>query len=98
MTFVVVIKLKGNSASNIVALQASMRIFPPERSLMMRERSAGLYRVGPYFLAKSVCDMALYTVGPTIYATVVYWIVGLRSDARHFFVFIMLFMAQVREC
>eukprot|EP00752_Nemacystus_decipiens_P017531 g15711.t1 len=76
-------------------LNTSMRVFPPERGLMIRERSTGSYRVGPYFLAKSTSDIGLYTVAPILYATAVYWCVGLRGEAGIFFKFLLLFMGQV---
>eukprot|EP00903_Cladosiphon_okamuranus_P006188 g6085.t1 len=76
-------------------LNTSMRVFPPERGLMIRERSTGSYRVGPYFLAKSTSDIGLYTVAPILYATTVYWCVGLTADAGVFFKFLLLFMGQV---
>lgn len=63
---------------------------------MIRERSTGSYRVGPYFLAKSTSDMGLYTAAPILFATAVYWCVGLRPDAGHFFIYLVLFMLQVR--
>lgn len=72
-----------------------MRVFPPERGLMIRERSTGSYRVGPYFLAKSTSDIGLYTVAPILFATAVYWSVGLRSEAGAYFIFLLLFMGQV---
>lgn len=64
---------------------------------MIRERSTGSYRVGPYFLAKSTSDIGLYTVAPILYATAVYWCVGLTADAGVFFKFLLLFMGQVRQ-
>ncbi|CAN0407440.1 unnamed protein product, partial [Scytosiphon promiscuus] len=78
-------------------LNTSMRVFPPERGLMIRERSTGSYRVGPYFLAKSTSDMGIYTVAPMLLATVVYWCVGLRAEAGPFCIFLLLFMGQVRS-
>lgn len=63
---------------------------------MIRERSTGSYRVGPYFLAKSTSDIGLYTAAPILYATAVYWCVGLRPEAGAFFTFLLLFMGQVR--
>ncbi|CAN0389889.1 unnamed protein product, partial [Laminaria digitata] len=71
-----------------------MRLFPPERGLMIRERSTGSYRVGPYFLAKSTSDIWAFTVAPILYATSVYWCVGLRPEAGAFFAFLLLFIAQ----
>lgn len=64
---------------------------------MIRERSTGSYRVGPYFLAKSMSDMGLYTVAPMLYATAVYWCVGLRADVVRFIMFLLIFMLQVRS-
>ncbi|CAM9433378.1 unnamed protein product [Ascophyllum nodosum] len=78
------------------ALNTSMRLFPPERSLMIRERSTGSYRVGPYFLAKSTSDLGIYTLAPILYATVIYWSVGLRPEAGAFFIFLLLFMGEVK--
>ena len=71
-----------------------MRVFPPERGLMIRERSTGSYRVGPYFLAKSTSDIGTFTVSPMLYATSVYWCIGLRPEAGAFFVFLLLFTSQ----
>lgn len=76
-------------------LNTSMRVFPPERGLMIRERSTGSYRVGPYFLAKSTSDIGIYTVAPILFATSIYWCVGLRPEAGAFFTFLLLFMGQV---
>eukprot|EP00904_Undaria_pinnatifida_P003908 jgi/Undpi1/13518/HiC_scaffold_8.g03177.m1 len=76
-------------------LNTSMRVFPPERGLMIRERSTGSYRVGPYFLAKSTSDIGIYTVAPILFATVIYWCVGLRPEAGAFFTYLLLFMGQV---
>lgn len=74
-----------------------MRVFPPERGLMIRERSTGSYRVGPYFLAKSTSDMGIYTAAPILFATAVYWCVGLRAEAGAFFLFLVLFMGQASD-
>ena len=62
---------------------------------MMRERSTGSYRVGPYFLAKSTSDMGLYTVAPLLFGILVYWAAGLRPEAGPFFIFTLIFMFEV---
>lgn len=77
------------------ALNAIMRVFPAERGLMMRERSTGSYRVGPYFMAKCMSDLTLYLVFPIFYAILVYWSVGLRTDAAHFVLFIFIFVTNI---
>ena len=42
------------------ALQGVLRIFPSERALVVRERSAGSYHVGAYFLAKTSAGATQY--------------------------------------
>lgn len=64
---------------------------------MIRERSTGSYRVGPYVIAKSLADIGLDTAAPILFATTVYWCVGLRPDAGHFLIYLLLFMAQVND-
>ena len=64
---------------------------------MIRERSTGSYRVGPYFLAKSTSDVGAFTVAPILCATLIYWCVGLRPEMGAFFVFLLLFIGQVKS-
>uniref|UniRef100_A0A6U1MQ19 ABC transporter domain-containing protein n=1 Tax=Fibrocapsa japonica TaxID=94617 RepID=A0A6U1MQ19_9STRA len=72
------------------------RIFPKERSLMMRERSTGSYQVGPYFLAKTCSDLTAGYVVPTIYAIMVYCFCGLYTGSvSHFFLYMAIFWAMV---
>ena len=77
--------------------KTSMRVFPPERGVMIRERSTGSYRVAAYFFAKSTSDVVSFTVTPLVLATIVYWSVGLRPEAGAFFLFLCLFFGQVRD-
>ncbi|CAN0186714.1 unnamed protein product, partial [Laminaria digitata] len=82
---------------SVIGLQTSMRVFPPERGVMIRERSTGSYRVGAYFLAKSTSDVASFTPAPLVLGTIVYWSIGLRPEAGAFFAFLCLFLGQVRH-
>lgn len=77
------------------ALSSIMRIFPSERSLMVRERSTGTYRVGPYFISKSLSDSMLYLVWPALYGLVVYFCVGLRTSPASFFIFLLVFLTEI---
>mmetsp|Transcript_10082 Transcript_10082/g.15181 ORF Transcript_10082/g.15181 Transcript_10082/m.15181 type:complete len:661 (+) Transcript_10082:84-2066(+) len=77
------------------AMSLVMRVFPSERGLMVRERSAGSYRVGPYFLSKSFSDIYLYIVFPSIYGIMVYFSAGLNGDAEAVFIFLGLFLMQI---
>lgn len=54
--------------------------FPLERAVLTRERSAGSYRISSYFASGLVLDVAKAIVLNCISVTIVYWMVGLRSN------------------
>ena len=61
--------------------------FPAERSLALRERSAGTYQVSAYFLAKTSADTLTQLLFPTIFSIIIYFASGLQMNAGKFFVF-----------
>eukprot|EP01012_Entosiphon_sulcatum_P063488 TRINITY_DN90_c0_g2_i1.p1 TRINITY_DN90_c0_g2~~TRINITY_DN90_c0_g2_i1.p1 ORF type:complete len:610 (-),score=93.72 TRINITY_DN90_c0_g2_i1:132-1961(-) len=65
--------------------------FPAERQLVLRERAAGTYNVSAYFLAKATVESLMQILCPVIFSITVYFLVGLRPGAGHFFLF-MFFM------
>jgi len=83
--FFILIQQSFNTMSTVT------RIFPSERALMLRERSTGTYRASAYFLAKSCSDIWPTFVFPLLYATIVYWAVGLRPEASSFFIYLCIF-------
>eukprot|EP01117_Protostelium_nocturnum_P010633 TRINITY_DN382_c0_g1_i1.p1 TRINITY_DN382_c0_g1~~TRINITY_DN382_c0_g1_i1.p1 ORF type:complete len:613 (+),score=171.42 TRINITY_DN382_c0_g1_i1:131-1969(+) len=62
--------------------------FPSERAITLRERAAGTYYVSAYFLAKSTVELVPLIVFPSIFAVIVYWLVGLQPVAGKFFLFL----------
>ena len=46
-------------------------------------------------MAKSTSDIGLFTVAPILFATTVYWCVGLRPEAGTFLTYLRLLIAQV---
>jgi ABC-type multidrug transport system permease subunit len=76
--------------SNGVVL-ASMTVFQQERALLERERAKKLYRVLPYFLAKTASDMTNTVLLPCINVGVVYWVANLRPTAVAFLQFLLAF-------
>eukprot|EP01012_Entosiphon_sulcatum_P063485 TRINITY_DN90_c0_g1_i1.p1 TRINITY_DN90_c0_g1~~TRINITY_DN90_c0_g1_i1.p1 ORF type:complete len:634 (-),score=168.02 TRINITY_DN90_c0_g1_i1:856-2757(-) len=65
--------------------------FPSERQLVLRERAAGTYNVSAYFAAKATVESLMQILCPVLFSVTVYFLVGLRSGAGHFFLF-MFFM------
>eukprot|EP00871_Galdieria_phlegrea_P004491 jgi/Galph1/5042/GphlegSOOS_G56.1 len=58
---------------SFVSIFGTVFAFPLERSIVLRERASGMYRVSAYYLTKNL-----------------YWMVGLRDDARSFFLFLVV--------
>ncbi|KAF8413924.1 hypothetical protein HHK36_001920 [Tetracentron sinense] len=59
--------------------------FPQERLMLMKERSSGMYRLSSYFMARTVGDLPMELVLPTIFVTITYWMGGLRPTAGNYF-------------
>jgi hypothetical protein len=64
---------------------SSIAVFQRERALLSRERAKKLYRVLPYFLAKTLSDMTNNVLLPCAYGAVSYWVANLRPEAAAFF-------------
>ena len=62
------------------AVYAVLTSFPTERDIILRERAAGSYGVLPYFLGKSLAEIPLQILYPTIFTAIVYPMIGFRSD------------------
>lgn len=79
----------------IAASFQSIHQFPLERSLSMRERSAGTYRVSAYFVAKAVSDLSVQLLGPIVFCIIVYPMIGFQARADKFFMFLF---ALILDC
>ncbi|KAL8171958.1 hypothetical protein V2J09_023762 [Rumex salicifolius] len=58
--------------------------FPPERSMLTKERSSGTYRLSSYFVAQTISDLPMELVLPTIYVVIVYFMAGLKPTPGAF--------------
>jgi len=69
---------------------SAMEIFLNERHIFVHEYASGYYRVFAYFLAKLFADLLpIRTIGPIVFCSVTYWMVGLKSDAAAFLTFLL---------
>uniref|UniRef100_A0A3Q0SFQ5 ABC-type xenobiotic transporter n=1 Tax=Amphilophus citrinellus TaxID=61819 RepID=A0A3Q0SFQ5_AMPCI len=68
---------------------SAAELFIIERKLFVHEYISGYYRVSVYFLSKILSDIALRTVTSVIFSCVVYFLIGLKSTAEAFFVFML---------
>ncbi|KAK2886128.1 hypothetical protein Q8A67_016965 [Cirrhinus molitorella] len=68
---------------------SSAELFITERKLFVHEYISGYYRVSVYFLCKILSDiLTLRTVPAIIFSCVAYWMIGLKSTAEAFFIFL----------
>ena len=71
-------------------------LFPQERAIVHKERSARTYHVGAYFWSKTVAEFPRTVLINIFFCIVTYFMVGLRQTPGHFFAFLVLvIMAQM---
>ncbi|KAG6690539.1 hypothetical protein I3842_10G020600 [Carya illinoinensis] len=73
--------------------------FPQEGAMLSKERTADMYRLSAYFVARTTSDLPLDLVLPVLFLLVVYFMAGLRLSAGPFFlslltVFLCIVAAQ----
>ena len=73
------------------AVQNVILIFPEERPCFLREVNNNMYGPSPYFWAKIVSELPFSTIQPTIFSSIVYFVIGLNDvDASYFFTFLFI--------
>ncbi|KAK6946754.1 ABC-2 type transporter [Dillenia turbinata] len=73
--------------------------FPQERMMLKKERSSGTYKLSSYFMSRTVSDLPMELVLPTIFVIITYWMAGLKPTAGHFFytLFALLLIVLVAQ-
>ncbi|XP_047339230.1 ABC transporter G family member 14-like [Impatiens glandulifera] len=69
--------------------------FPQERSMLIKERSSGMYRLSSYFLAKTVGDLPLELALPTAFTFILYWMGGLKPSPLTFALSLLIVLYSV---
>ena len=64
--------------------------FTLERGVVLRERASKIYRVSPYFLAKTSAEFPRLVLNILIFSILTYWMVGLNGFAGAFFLFVVI--------
>uniref|UniRef100_A0A0G4H9Y0 ABC transporter domain-containing protein n=1 Tax=Chromera velia CCMP2878 TaxID=1169474 RepID=A0A0G4H9Y0_9ALVE len=72
------------SAFNVIPL------FPPQRAVMNKDSANGLYGPFVFYVSKTMSEIPLNHLGPTIMAVIFYWMVGLQVDVVRFFLFLAI--------
>ncbi|XP_058103740.1 ABC transporter G family member 14 [Magnolia sinica] len=69
--------------------------FPQERSMLIKERSSGMYRLSSYFLARTVGDLPMELALPTAFVIIIYWMGGLKPDPTSFILSLLVVLYSV---
>lgn len=63
--------------------------------MLIRERSSGMYRLSSYYFARTVGDLPMELVLPTIFVTVTYWMGGLKRKFLTFMLTLFIILLNV---
>jgi hypothetical protein len=66
-----------------------LQVFPLEMPIFLREYSSASYRVDTYFLGRTIAEFPFQVIFPSIYGTIIYWMVGFPNDAATFFMYLL---------
>ncbi len=64
--------------------------FPAERTVVLRDQESGLYPISAYFLTKINTDLPFQILFPSLYVTILYFMVDFKNTAEAFFVFLVV--------
>ncbi|KXZ52591.1 hypothetical protein GPECTOR_9g636 [Gonium pectorale] len=67
------------------SLYAALFTFPAEFQLLVKERQSGMYRLSAFYAARTLSDLPMDCLLPSLFTWIVYWMSGLRIDAGAFF-------------
>jgi len=71
-------------------MMGTLQVFILEKAIVRRERQAHSYYVWIYYLTKLVTQLPVDVFIPILFASIVYWIVGLNPDPFAFLIFLIL--------
>ena len=77
--------------SSFAGVNGVLTSFPKERDIVTRERSAQAYDTVSYYLSKVLVEAPLNLLPSTVYAFIVFWLVGLRYGSFGIFLGVFLF-------
>uniref|UniRef100_A0A0G4EZW6 ABC transporter domain-containing protein n=1 Tax=Chromera velia CCMP2878 TaxID=1169474 RepID=A0A0G4EZW6_9ALVE len=63
-------------------------LFPEERAVLNKDNAGGLYSRFVWFTSKTFCELPFNHLAPSVMATIIYFMSGLRLDAGRYFIFL----------
>ena len=59
--------------------------FQTERPVFLREQANKMYDVVPYYFAKTIAEIPVFTIIPLIFTAITYFLVGYNDNTTQFF-------------
>ncbi|KAM3572725.1 hypothetical protein VYU27_005304 [Nannochloropsis oceanica] len=69
-------------------LQSVIQVFPLEKYIVQKERAAKAYHLSAYYFAKLLSELPFTLLGPLIFSSIAYWLVGLQPSLSPFLTFV----------
>lgn len=69
--------------------------FPQERAIFAKERASGMYSLSSYFVARTVGDLPMELILPTLFVLVIYWMASLRPELGAFALTLAVILSYV---
>ena len=76
----------------MMTLGSTIITFPAERLLFLKETTAKLYGILPYYLGKSIIELPFIVLFPLIFGLISYYICGFNPGVGNYFFFIAICM------
>ncbi|CAL0299728.1 unnamed protein product [Lupinus luteus] len=70
-------------------------VFPLERPMLKKEKSSGMYHLSSYYVARTIGDLPMELVLPTIFVTITYWMGGLKPSLVTFVLTLLIMLFNV---
>ncbi|KAG2431027.1 hypothetical protein HYH02_013459 [Chlamydomonas schloesseri] len=67
------------------SLFAALFTFPAEFQMLVKERQSGMYRLSAFYVARTLSDLPMDCLLPSLFTWIVYFMGGLRLNAGAFF-------------
>lgn len=66
-------------SSMMSSLSPVTLVFPAERQVFLKEESARMYSVVPYFMSRNIIEIPYMVLLPLLFNVIIYWMVGQSS-------------------
>ncbi|KAK6192207.1 hypothetical protein SNE40_003719 [Patella caerulea] len=71
--------------------------FPLEKTIMLKERAAGSYRLSAYYLAKTISEIPLIALLPFIFVTITYWAAGMKGVVEYIATMLLISLSAINS-